>query len=76
MHVIGHHTPSMHHIPLTVEMKQSVLHGVGQSVIAKKAGTITAVEKVLDTSAPFDVGFLGWARSELIAPACEYRLWQ
>ena len=66
----------MQNVTLTCGMQEFILYDLGQSVITKEARAITAVEKVLDTSAPFDVGFLGWARSELVAPACEHRLWQ
>ena len=76
MDVIRHHTPSMQDIPLTVEMKQSVLHGAGQLVIAKKTAAVTAIEKSLDSPAPFEVGFLWRSCLELIAPTCEHGLWQ
>lgn len=76
MDVIRHHTPGMQDIPLTVEMKQCVLYGPGQSVIAKKTAAVTAIEKILDPPAPFEVGFLWRPCLELIAPTCEHGLWQ
>src|SRR6266536_1084917 len=59
-----------------VKMKQSVLHGAGQLVIAKKTAAVTAIEKSLDSPAPFEVGFLWRSCLELIAPTCEHGLWQ
>src|SRR5438552_6093018 len=72
--VIGHHAPGVQKIPLPIEMQQCAFDDLGQPVIPQKTGTITAIEKILNSLTPFDVGFSLWPRSEFLAPICQHRL--
>ena len=52
MNVIGHNAPRMKSVTIAVEMEQRIFDQFGQFFIPKRAGAISAVEKLVNSFPP------------------------
>jgi len=52
MNVIGHNAPRVQRVTIAIEMEQRILDHFGEFLIPQSAGTISAVEKLVNSFSP------------------------
>ena len=61
-------------VTLTIEMQQGAFNDLSETVILQKTTAVTAIQKILNPIAPFEISFFLWSCAKFLTPASQHGL--